>query len=203
MRYRELITEAALPRFEDVVTPEMRAALDDEFDRNVHGREGYMTADSMQEWIRDRPKIGDADIDAAFEDWLHARYQVVRRKLARLAARPVIKAWRVLRVDQSWLQHPRTDLGIYWTYNLRLWNDEIGAHPIWADKAANSIDLLIAAEVPNATVDWVRTFRAHMDYFSGDREFELRLQAGSPVMVHKVQDLGTRRSVQVTGTFTA
>jgi hypothetical protein len=203
---KEIMTEATqvLPRFEDVVTPAMRAALDHEFDRSVHGPEGYMTSDSREQWIRDRmPKGSDAEIDAAFEDWLRARYQEVRRKLARLAARPTIKAWRVLRVARGWLQHPRTDLGIYWTYNLRRWNEEIGAYPVWADEASNTIDLLITAEVPNATVDWLRTFRAHMDYYSGDREYELRLKPGSPVGVSKVQDLATRRPLAVQGRFTA
>jgi hypothetical protein len=125
MRYLEMITESTrvLPRFEDVVTPEMRVALDNEFERDVHGPEGYMSADSIEQWTRDRSEVDDADIAATFEDWLHDRYRFVYRKLARVAARPVIKAWRVLRVDHGWLRHPRTDLGIYWTYNLR-WRNE-------------------------------------------------------------------------------
>jgi hypothetical protein len=184
----------------------MRAALDHEFDRSVHGPEGYMTSDSREQWIRDRmPEGSDSDIDAAFENWLHARYRFVRRKLSRLAARPTFKAWRVLRVDRGWLQHPRHDLGIYWTYNLRRWQQEIDAYPIWADEdeAGNTIDILITADVPNATVDWLRTFRAHMDYYSGDREYELRLKPGSPVAVRKVEDLDTRRPQSVEGSFTA
>lgn len=212
MRYRELTeTASELPRFEDVVTPAMRTAFADVFDRTTHGREAYMSVDSVEQWLQDRmpdrtndPDIlGDPTFQAAFETWLRARYREVARKLARLVAKPTIKAWRVLRVDQDWLRQPRRDLGIYWTYNLRRWNEEIGAYPVWADNDTNAIDVLVTAEVPHASVDWLRTIRAHMDYHSGDREFELRLAPGSPVTVQSVRDFATSRRFRVHGDFTA
>jgi hypothetical protein len=59
MRQWIQIIEAAgqtigLPTFDDVVTPEMRAAFTQTFNRSHHGPEAYMTADSLETWIGDR-----------------------------------------------------------------------------------------------------------------------------------------------------
>jgi hypothetical protein len=156
-----------------------------------------MSADSLESYISDRMS-NDVSVDALadhpqFERWLHARYQEVTAKLMPLFRQRELLAHRVIKVGRKWLAQPRTDLGIYWTYDMAGWDAEIGAHAIWGGKQGTEI--VIEAMVPHSSVDWVRTIRAHMDYFSGDREYELRVKKGAPVQVRSIKTLVDHRAL--------
>lgn len=210
MRYNEIMSETRLnfPQFALVVSEEMRRALLQPFDKDTHGREAHMTVDSVASWIRDRvPKkltppqmLSHPKYGQEFENWLVERYAEVKQKLAPMFARRDISAHRFIKVDRDWFHRPRTDLGVYWTYDAKAWDAEIGAYPIWGNQGTD--DLIVQASVPHNSVDWIRTIRAHMDYDSGDREYELRLIPKARVNVTSIKTgtwAGSRKRAELLG----
>lgn len=134
-------------------------------------------------------------------EWANARYDEVITKLKTdlrtLFRNGRINIFRVMRVPNHWFEKVidsgHTSLGVYWTYDLKQWEAEIGAYPIWADDKLEGHDILIKASVAIHDVDWSYTILSHMDWHSGDREFELRIKPGAPVHVLGIRDLETRR----------
>lgn len=210
MRYFDIMISevqrpTALPSFDEVVTPKMRAAFTQEFKRSYHGKEAFMTATGLDSWIIDwikKRNLGMDDVLAnpryakRFEAWLRGRYIEVIEKLTPLYAKPSFIAHRVIKVRPVWFEHPRTALGIYWTYDIEEWEMEIGAYAIWS-KIKNGTEIVIEAAIQHASVDWIRTVRSHMDYYSGDREYELRVFPGVDLQVMAIRSMATKENLAI------
>lgn len=140
---------------------------------------------------------------ARLEQWARARLAEVEEKLQAVAmTNGLYRVHRVMRVPARWWSKVRkaghTTLGVHWTYSLEDWDAEIGAHPVWAPDDMKGVDITIEAMVAPADVDWPYTVMAHMDWYSGDREYELRVLPGHSVEVISITD-EAGRAYDVTG----
>lgn len=190
-----------IPSFEEVVDHKMIAALDREWSKRYHARHAYMGVNSIHSWVDDRmtrdmfaraddKTFANTDVQSGFMEWLRIRYLEVVDKLRPLMEQPEIRVWRVIRVPPAWFHNPRSDLGVYWTYDIAGWDEEVGLHSIWGSKRPGQ-DIVIEADVLWNGVDWIKTIRAHIDYLSGDREFEIRVKPMAPLRVISIRDLDT------------
>ncbi len=86
-------------------------------------------------------------------------------------------------------------LGLYWTYDFDGWNESVGAYSIWADKTHHfGADIIIDAMVDPKSIDWETTIKANMDWFSGDREHEMRLHRGATIGVTGIEVVDAENS---------
>ena len=136
--------------------------------------------------------------------WCEGRFDEVRQKLARIpSVGGRYKVHRIIKVRRDWFKDVRrqggTSLGIYWTYDLAGWDAEIGVYPVWAKKNLRGPELLIEATVAPRSVDWFHTFLANMDWYSGDREFEMTIKAGAPVTVLSIVEEGASQPLDTRG----
>lgn len=129
----------------------------------------------------------------ALERWARARLEDVEAKLAEVPLHDgFYRIHRVMRVPARWWakvkKQGQTNLGVHWTYDLAEWNAEIGARPVWAPDDMKGADITIEALVKPEDVDWPYTVMSHMDWYSGDREYEMRVLPGRKVEVIAITD---------------
>lgn len=108
--------------------------------------------------------------------WAHERYDEVIEKLDAVPledGRYSIR--RKIKVLPGW--KPSDGLGIYWSFDIA------EVDPPWAseDMQQNGIDVELHGLVAPQYVDWYYTILANMDWFSGDREQEIRVVRGAPI----------------------
>lgn len=139
--------------------------------------------------------------------WAAARYDNVIAKLKEAGLdRGDIRAHRFLRAPHSkweWgARHGAVDLGLHWTYDIESWGDGMA---IWAS-SEDEMEWLVEAIIPAESIDWPNTIMSNMDYYSGDREYEVRVLSGADVRVKSIREAETDKPVPVSLThvrFTA
>lgn len=126
--------------------------------------------------------------------WANERYDEVIQKLKHLAGRPIL-AHRFIRTTLEKFSQAKisghTDLGIHWTWSIGDWD---GAGAVWGD---GGTEFLIEAVIPEQSIDWTLTIMANMDYYSGDRENELRLIPGGEVFVRSITDADSEKPIPI------
>jgi hypothetical protein len=138
------------------------------------------------------------------EDWAKARLSQVEEKLAAVPTkRGGYLIHRIIRVPSQWLEKVRKDgttsLGLHWTYDVDGWESEIGIYPVWADENMNGIDLLFSTIIRPNEVDWKYTVLSNMDWYSGDREFEMRPIKGTRLRYITCENPESGKRIDVSG----
>lgn len=108
--------------------------------------------------------------------WAQERYDEVIEKLDAVPledGRYNIR--RKIKVLRGW--EPSNGLGIYWSFDIA----EVDAPWASKDMQQNGIEVELHGLVAPQYVDWYYTILSNMDWFSGDREQEIRVIRGSPI----------------------
>jgi hypothetical protein len=154
-------------------------------------KQGYWTNSPFPEQLRDLDPVEimkTPEFRNMIGTWAAARLSEVEEKLTAI---PLTKGGyllhRVIRVPTKWLERARkignTSLGLHWTYDINGWESDIGAYPVWADQDKPGINLTFSVIVSPEHVDWRYTILSNMDWYSGDREFEMRPEKGTPLVI--------------------
>lgn len=114
--------------------------------------------------------------------WANERYDEVIQKLRHLANRPIL-AHRFIRTTME-----------KFTQAKEVGQTDLGAGAVWGD---GGTEFLIEAVIPEQSIDWTLTIMANMDYYSGDRENELRLIPGSEVFVRSITDADSEKPIPI------
>jgi hypothetical protein len=124
-----------------------------------------------------------------FKNWIEYeieyRYNNIIDKLSDLAdINGRIKIWRVLAVDNNWLNHLKKEglhLGIYWSYE----KDVAEAH--WGYNKDTNLYARIESSVDEKHVNWIDTIKANLNFATGDEEKEIRLFKGTLLKIENLE----------------
>jgi hypothetical protein len=152
------------------------------WDDNTGGREMGSDLESMIDaWNSDEGTSHEADsplIKRKVTAWAKERYDWAIEKLSQVPLEDgLYSVKRTIQVPQTW--QPADGLGVYWSFDI----DYDGVDSPWAtDEMRNTgRQVLLHGMVRPDHVDWTNTILANMDWYSGDREQEIRVLKGSPV----------------------
>ena len=133
----------------------------------------------------DENKFSDLLVSPEFKElvlkWAHSRYDEVVAVLSQIPLRNgKYSLHRIMKVPLNFLNSQKITLGLHWTYDIESWEEP---YPVWADANLSGHDLMFEALVDPQYIDWEYTILANMDWYSGDREFEMRPTKGAPLDV--------------------